>query len=443
MFCPNCGKPLEEGAKFCSHCGSPAPQETPVSEAPEAPVSETPAAQANEAPAPEAPVNEAHETPAGEAPEASAAQPGEAPRTVTFTANETTISTVLRAVCGVLGAVFAFFALKNLFTTLVFLFQSVGSFPNVLRGYFPFGIAAYLFNFIVNLLLYLLMVAAPAVAAAALLLAAVKWEKKHADLVFCGVALAAVLRLALIVLAVPFTFLLRVFVYHGSLGLTLGFFSNSLLHLLGYMATAAVVFGLMYLLGTVPVMGESIDQIKANLRGSARDISGKVQKAASDVAARAAAAENPPAAPASAAAASSLNYSRVKKTNRSLLTYILLNLITCGIYSYIFIYGLANDVNEVCDGDGQKTGGLLAYLLLGFITCGIYDFIWWYKLCNRISVNGPRYGVTIQENGTTFLLWSLLGSLLCGIGPFIALHQVLRNMNTLCAAYNHANGLTA
>lgn len=231
MFCPNCGKPLEERAKFCSNCGSPVPQEAPVNEA---------------------------------------------PRTVIFTANENAISTVLRAVCGVLGAIFAFFALKAFFTTLVFLFQSVGTFPNVLRGYFPFGIVAYLFNFIVNLLLNLLWVAAPAVAAAALLLAAIKWEKKYADLIFCGVALAAALRLALILLALPFTFLLRVFVYHGSLNLTLGFFTNSLLHLLGYVVTAAVVFGLMYLLGAVPVMGESVDQVKANLRVSTRDIFGKV-----------------------------------------------------------------------------------------------------------------------------------------------------------------------
>lgn len=435
MFCPNCGKPLDEGAKFCSNCGAPVPQEVPVNEVPP-----TPEAPVNEAPA--APVNDPPEAPAGEAPkapEAPAAQGEETARTVTFTANENAIRTALRAVCGVLGAIFAFFALKNLFTVLVFLFQSAGTLPNVLRGYFPFGTAAYLLSFLVNLLLYLLAVAAPAVAAAALLLAAIKWEKKHADLVFCGVALAAALRLALIILILPFSFLLSVFLHHGGFHLTLGFFTNSLLHLLGYMLTAAVVFGLMYLLGAVPVMGESIDQLKENLRGSVRDISGKVQKAASNVAARAAAAENPTAAP----AASNLNYSRVKRTNRSLLTYILLNFITCGIYGYIFIYGLANDVNDVCDGDGQKTGGLLAYLLLGFITCGIYDFIWWYKLCNRISVNGPRYGVTIQENGTTFLLWSLLGSLLCGIGPFIALHQVLRNMNTLCAAYNHKNGFTA
>lgn len=248
MFCPKCGKPLEEGDRFCSHCGSPAPQEAPVNEASEAP----------------------------KAPEAPAAQPEETVRTVTFTANENAITTALRAVCGVLGAIFAFFALKGLFTTLVFLFHSVGSLPYVLRGYYPFGVVSWLLQFILNLLLSLLMIAAPAVAAAALLLAAVKWEKKHADLIFCGVALAAVLRLALILLALPFTFLLRVFVYHGSLNLTLGFFTNSLLHLLGYVVTAAVVFGLMYLLGAVPVMGESVDQVKANLRGSVRGIFGKV-----------------------------------------------------------------------------------------------------------------------------------------------------------------------
>lgn len=433
MFCPNCGKPLDEGAKFCSHCGNPAPQEAPANEVPTAPVDEAPAAPVNAPPAGEAP----------KAPEAPAAQPGETPRTVTFTANENALIMALRVVCGMLGAVFAFFALKNLFTTLVFLFQSVGSFPNVLRGYFPFGIAAYLFNFVVNLLLYLLGTAAPAVAAAALLLAAVKWEKKHADLVFCGVALAAVLRLALLILTLPFTFLLSAFLYHGGLGLTASFFTSSLLHVLGYAVSAAAVFGLMYLLGCAPVMGKSVEQIKESIRGSASDISGTVKKTAGEVSARAAALENPVPPAVTAAPAASAAYSRIKKTNRGLLKYILLNLVTCGIYSYIFMYGLANDANEVCEGDGEKTGGLLAYILLNLVTCNIYHYVWWYKFCNRMAANGPRYGVSIQENGTTYLLWTLVGLFLCGVGPFIALYQALRNMNALCAAYNRHNGFTA
>ncbi len=98
-------------------------------------------------------------------------------------------------------------------------------------------------------------------------------------------------------------------------------------------------------------------------------------------------------------------------------------------------------MNDVCQGDGQKTSGLGVYFLLSIVTCGIYSIVWWYKLCNRMAVNAPRYGLMFTENGTTFLLWYLVGALLCGVGPFIAMHFVIKNMNFLCAAYNHYNNL--
>lgn len=124
------------------------------------------------------------------------------------------------------------------------------------------------------------------------------------------------------------------------------------------------------------------------------------------------------------------------KTDRSLLTYILLTIITCGIYSFFFIYKLAQDVNTVCEGDGDTTPGLVPFIFLSLITCGIYAMIWYYKLGNRLANNAPRYGINFQENGTTVLLWMLFGSLLCGIGPFIAWHIIIKNTNELCAAYN-------
>lgn len=93
---------------------------------------------------------------------------------------------------------------------------------------------------------------------------------------------------------------------------------------------------------------------------------------------------------------------RAKKTNRSIWMYFLLSLVTCGIYGYVFIYNLAEDVNDICEGDGEKTSGLLAFILLGMVTCGIYYIIWWYKLANRLQANSYRYNVPIQENGTTF-----------------------------------------
>ncbi len=133
-------------------------------------------------------------------------------------------------------------------------------------------------------------------------------------------------------------------------------------------------------------------------------------------------------------------FSSPKKTDRSLVVLILLNLVTCGIYNYIFIYDLSNDMNDICQGDGEKTGGLLAFILLGFLTCGIYQLVWYYKICNRMAANAPRYGVYIKENGSTFLLWYLLGSLLCYVGSYIAVHVMIKNANTLCMAYNRANG---
>lgn len=127
--------------------------------------------------------------------------------------------------------------------------------------------------------------------------------------------------------------------------------------------------------------------------------------------------------------------------NRGLLSYILLTLVTCGIYSYYFVYKLAHDVNIACSGDGEETGGLLQYVLLSIVTCGLYSLYWEYKLGNRLATNAPRYGLTFQENGTTVLLWCLVGSVLCGIGPWVAMNILINNSNKICNAYNRYNNL--
>lgn len=129
------------------------------------------------------------------------------------------------------------------------------------------------------------------------------------------------------------------------------------------------------------------------------------------------------------------------KTDRGLLGYIVLSILTCGIYSYYFIYSVARDVNTACAGDGKSTGGLLQFILLSILTCGIYSWWWQYSLGNRLAANAPRYGLSFTENGTTILLWLLFGSFLCFIGPFIAMNIIIKNTNSICMAYNRYNGL--
>lgn len=129
------------------------------------------------------------------------------------------------------------------------------------------------------------------------------------------------------------------------------------------------------------------------------------------------------------------------KDDRGLASYIILSIITCGIYGYYFIYKMAHDVNIACDGDGENTSGLVAFILLSMITCGIYAWYWYYKLGNRLANNAGRYGLVIQENGTTVLMWCIFGTLICGIGPFIAMHILIKNSNMICNAYNRTHGL--
>lgn len=124
---------------------------------------------------------------------------------------------------------------------------------------------------------------------------------------------------------------------------------------------------------------------------------------------------------------------------RSLLTYVLLSIITCGIYSIYFWYVFAEDMNTLCQGDGEETTNYIVVILLSIVTCGVYGFYWMYKLGNRLQTNAPRYGMAFQENGTTVLLWYLVGALICGIGPILGANILIKNINLLGDAYNRLN----
>lgn len=124
------------------------------------------------------------------------------------------------------------------------------------------------------------------------------------------------------------------------------------------------------------------------------------------------------------------------KTDRGILKYILLTLITCGIYGLWFIYDLAKDVNIMCEGDGKKTAGLLKMFLLTLVTCGIYGIYWWISIADRMYLNGSRYNVPVPNKGSSVLLWMLLGLFCFAPLLYVAMYQVIENANTLAAAYN-------
>lgn len=131
------------------------------------------------------------------------------------------------------------------------------------------------------------------------------------------------------------------------------------------------------------------------------------------------------------------------KTDRGVIGWLLLSIVTCGIYSYYFLYCLARDINVMCQGDGDSTPGLAAFILLSFVTCGFYGLYWYYKIGNRLQANAPRYGLMFQENGTTVLMWQIVGALLCGLGPIFAMNIIIKNTNAMATAYNTRLGARA
>ena len=78
------------------------------------------------------------------------------------------------------------------------------------------------------------------------------------------------------------------------------------------------------------------------------------------------------------------------------------------------------------DGDVDETPGIGDLILFSLLTCGIYAFYWFYKIGNRQAANAKRYKVTINENGTSVLVWMLLGGLIAGIGYIIAYYILIK-----------------
>ena len=125
------------------------------------------------------------------------------------------------------------------------------------------------------------------------------------------------------------------------------------------------------------------------------------------------------------------------KTNRGLAKFILLSIVTLGIYAIVFMSSVSGDVNIICSRyDGKKT---MHYCLLLFIisplTLGIATFVWMHKISNRIGNELERRGLNYSFGASDFWIWDILGSIIL-VGPFIYLHKLSKAMNTLCEDYN-------
>lgn len=123
--------------------------------------------------------------------------------------------------------------------------------------------------------------------------------------------------------------------------------------------------------------------------------------------------------------------------NRGLLKYILLEIVTLGIYGLYLIHREAKETNLACAKDGQNTRGLLGYLLLGLITVGIYPIVWrcsWIGRCNSyLTRSNKPQGLQVS---TYLLTVFIFGVLTLGIMYIVLAAKVLYLQNSVNKTYN-------
>lgn len=124
-------------------------------------------------------------------------------------------------------------------------------------------------------------------------------------------------------------------------------------------------------------------------------------------------------------------------TNRSLIKFILLNLITFGIYGLLAMSYISIDINLIASKYDRKhtTHFLLMAFVFSWLTLGIAPFVWYHKLSSRIGYELLRRRIPYRFGAASFWGWNILGALI-GIGPLVYTHKLFKAMNLLSQSYN-------
>jgi len=125
------------------------------------------------------------------------------------------------------------------------------------------------------------------------------------------------------------------------------------------------------------------------------------------------------------------------KTSRGLVKFILLSIITLGIYALVVYCKLSTEINITASKyDGKKTMHFaLVWFLLGPITLEIFTLVWMHKFCARTGAELKRRGIDYSFGAGTFWGWGVLGCLII-VGPFVFIHKLLKSFNLINADYN-------
>jgi len=125
------------------------------------------------------------------------------------------------------------------------------------------------------------------------------------------------------------------------------------------------------------------------------------------------------------------------KENRSPVTYVLLSILTAGIYSIYVKCQLGREVEEICRGDGEHTMSYIGAFFISMLSFGAFDITWTYLLNARIErYMQSRYQMNCRYKSNSILTFGVISYVTLGVTRFICDVFLLENVNYLAACNN-------
>ncbi len=117
---------------------------------------------------------------------------------------------------------------------------------------------------------------------------------------------------------------------------------------------------------------------------------------------------------------------------RKIAKYVLLQIVTLGIYGLFFWSDWTEDLNKMCEDDDKESANYILVFLLDIFSFGIYSFVWNYGQSERMYRIAPKYGIQLKHGGSYILLLRTILFFL----PVVGSVEKIKLFNTLAVAYN-------
>lgn len=109
---------------------------------------------------------------------------------------------------------------------------------------------------------------------------------------------------------------------------------------------------------------------------------------------------------------------------RNVGLYLILTLVTCGIFGIYWIICLVNDLNVAADTPTDTSG--VTVFLLSLVTCGIYMWFWIYKAGDKVSYIRRKSGQ--YDSGNNGIIYVILAILGFGIIDYCLIQNEINNV---------------